>query len=187
MASAEHDGSSYVWDVWLRSGSERVCLPLTTHSVAVLQPGDGRDWVSCGVTLQGNLAAVLHPLLSGNLQDPSWSWTHKVTTSSIPLNQTASSFWSMRAHTERGTWCPVSIRTLYLYGDRLWKGQTEAIPGHAAVLACILFLYVVDLQRPVVKNSNALIDLGEKFVFAWLDRSNVTKTGRLKPNLPVGD
>lgn len=156
-----------------------MCLPPPTHRVAVLQPGDGRHRISCGVTLQGNLAAVLHPLLPGNLQDPSWSWTHKVATSLF--------FWK-RARTQSGGRDAVlAIRTLYLYGDGLRKGQTEAIPGHAAVLARILFLYVVDLQRAVVENSNAVADLGEKFVFAWLDRSNVTKAGGLRPNLPAGD
>lgn len=54
----------------------------------------------------------------------------------------------------------ISVRTLHLYGDRLGKGQTEAVPGHAAILACILSLYVVDLQGTVVQNRNPISDLG---------------------------
>lgn len=55
----------------------------------------------------------------------------------------------------------IKIHTLYFYGDRLWKGQTKAIPGHTAVLSCILFLYVMNFQCPIVENSNTVIDLEE--------------------------
>lgn len=52
----------------------------TTHSIPVFQPGDGRNWTSRGIALQGHQAAVLDPLLSGNPQDPSRSCKTRVGT-----------------------------------------------------------------------------------------------------------
>lgn len=55
----------------------------------------------------------------------------------------------------------IKTHTLHFYSDGLRKGQAEAVPGHAAVLARVLLLYVVNLQRTVVEDGDTVSDLRE--------------------------